>query len=402
MSRALRQLCLLSLAGITSSLTSLSGCSTTDGSTVEGGAAKSGSSTGGTSATSSSGGGPSFGGALVFGNAGSETDPQPGVGGDGSTDCEGDFAGTQLKPVRLAFAFDVSGSMGKLDYPYHDPELKWRPVVAATRAFFEDDASAGISASLSFFPAEDDKCDAATYEQPDVAMTALPSPAFGEAITAIDPMTSDDWRGGTPTLAVVQGTTEYLLGLIAAEPEAAHALVLVTDGYPNGCDDDDIASVVDEVAMTAGSFPTYVIGVKNPAGGPDTVSDLNDLAVAGGTEAALFIDTGDPDKTALDLSAAIEGIRERSVSCDAPIPAAPGGKAFREDLVNVAMTVDGVTSKLGYDKDCEGEQAWRFEYNTEMVPTKIVLCPSTCEAVQQTPGVELSVEFGCMRRQVVK
>jgi hypothetical protein len=100
----------------------------------------------------------------------------------GDPSCEATATGeARLEPVRLAFAFDVSGSMGKLDYPYHDPTLKWEPVVAATKAFFTDPASTGISASLTFFPIdadESERCDANSYDTPDVPMTALPSTAF--------------------------------------------------------------------------------------------------------------------------------------------------------------------------------------------------------------------------------
>ena len=37
-------------------------------------------------------------------------------------------------------------------------------------------------------------------------MTALPSAEFGDAIDAIEPESSDDWRGGTPTVWVMRGT----------------------------------------------------------------------------------------------------------------------------------------------------------------------------------------------------
>lgn len=402
MTLGIRRILALSLTGATGALVLISGCGSKEGSNVEGGgavngAAASNGNTGGT--TQTNGGNRASGGTLMLDEGGAPDRPAPGAAGSGN-DCSADFAAAELQPARLAFAFDVSGSMGKLDESYHDPVLKWRPVVAATRAFFEDTASAGISASLSFFPADDDKCDDATYETPDVTMTDLPSPTFGEAIAEIDPDTTGEWRGGTPTLAVVQGTSVYLRELVQQEPDAAHALVLVTDGYPNGCDDDDIASVVAAVEDTAGEFPTYVIGVKNPPGGPDTVSDLNALALAGGTENAIFIDTGDPDQTATDLASAIARIRERSVSCSAAIPPTPGGAPFVSSRVNVSMVVEGVTSDLDYDQDCEADSAWRYDDADD--PTTIVLCPDTCQTVQATPTAELSVAFGCRTRQVVK
>jgi hypothetical protein len=386
---------LVSSLSIGSALVLGAGCSGGDGSTVSAGAADGGgaSSRGGSNGRGGSGGSlnlPQGGQA----DAGSN-------GGEGSGDCRADFAAAELKPVHLSFALDVSGSMGKLDEPYHDPVLKWRPVVSAVRSFFEDDASAGISASLTFFPAEDDKCDAASYVEPDVAMTGLPSAAFGDAITAIDPDEGADWRGGTPTLAVVSGSFEYLDSLVETVPDAAHALVLVTDGYPQGCDDedDDIASVVSAIEAARSRFPTYVIGVKNPTGGPDTVSDLDSLAVAGGTDAAIFIDTGDPAKTSSALAEAIARIRERSVTCEALIPPTPGGRPFDPNRVNVNMELDGQPSQLGYDQDCEAA-GWR--YDDADAPKSIVLCPTTCEVVQSNATANLDVAFGCVTRPVVK
>lgn len=367
------------------------GCSSGQGSTVASGASDSGGNGAGGNV------GP-LSGTLNLPEGG-QNDPGA-SGGDGNGDCRAEFASAELKPAHLSFALDVSGSMGKLDKPYHDPELKWRPVVSAVRSFFEDEASAGISASLTFFPAADDKCDAEAYLTPDVAMTELPSSDFGDAITAIDPETASDWRGGTPTLAVVQGSFDYLDALATTVPDAAYALVLVTDGYPQGCDDDAISSVATVIEDARARFPTYVIGVENPDGGPDTVSDLDSLAVAGGTESAIFIDTGDPEKTSGALSEAIARIRQRSVACDALIPPAPGSSAFDPNKVNVSMQLAGETSMLGYDQSCEAESGWR--YDDPDAPTSIVLCPATCEVVQKDASAKLDVEFGCVTRPVVK
>jgi hypothetical protein len=378
-----------------SALLLVSACSSSsDGATVGGGASSSGGS-----GNLGGSGNPSGNGGSAF-NLGGNGSSQSGAAGQTNSECTAEFAAAELRPVHLAFAFDVSGSMGKLDEPYHDPALKWRPVVAATRAFFEDPSSAGISASLTFFPAQDDRCDASSYVEPDVASTALPSDAFGAAIAAIDPKKSSDWRGGTPTLAVVQGNVEYLTALNESDPETLHALVLVTDGYPNGCDDDEIATVAAAIEGASSQFPTYVIGVKNPAGGPDTVTDLESLAKAGSSEPAIFIDTGDPEQTSADLKAAIARIRERSIACDAPIPPTPGGDPFDPQKVNVSMQLGAEPSQLGYDPECEAAAGWR--YDDVDAPKSIVLCPTTCQVVQQDATAKLSVAFGCDTVPVVK
>ncbi len=228
-------------------------------------------------------------------------------------------------------------------------------------------------------------------------MTPVPSEDFADAIDAVTPETSDDWRGGTPTLAVTTGTLGFSQSIVDDDPSAKYVYVLVSDGYPQGCDDDedDIAEVADRVAEVADTIPTYVIGVSNPPidGAPDTVSNLNEIAEAGGTDSAFIIETGNAEDTSAEFKAVIDSIREEAVSCQAEIPENPGGTPFDKDKVNVSFTRDGETMNLGYDPDCEGENAWRYDDEDE--PTAIVLCPETCQEIQGDSGADLSVAFGC-------
>lgn len=322
--------------------------------------------------------------------------------GGGSTTgevCATVTAEATLEVVHLVFAFDVSGSMGKGDHPWHDATLKWDPVVAATRGFFEDPASAGLLASLTAFPIDDDddeRCDAANYTKPDVEMQELPSKAFGEELAAIR---DEDWRGGTPTLAVVEGSLEYIASYRQDHP-GRYALVLVTDGYPQGCDDDSIDSVKDAVSSAAAEVPTYVIGVKNPPlvdddgnEAPDTVSNLAGVAEAGGTETPFIIATGEPEKTAGDFQLAIEKIRGVSVACNLKLPLPPDRRAFEKDSVAVGYTSGSAKTALRYDESCADATAWH--YDDVGAPTEVVLCPDTCSTVQAAPEAKLSVDFTC-------
>jgi hypothetical protein len=106
---------------------------------------------GGTTAAVGGGAGLGNGGMVASGAggqgamAGSPMVEVPSSGGSGVSGDTGDgdvcatvTATATLEPVFLAFAFDVSGSMGKGDHPWHDATLKWDPVVAATRGVFED------------------------------------------------------------------------------------------------------------------------------------------------------------------------------------------------------------------------------------------------------------------------
>jgi hypothetical protein len=299
-------------------------------------------------------------------------------------------------PVYLAFAFDVSGSMGKGDKPWHDRALKWDPVVAATRAFLEAPASTGLTASMTFFPAdggEDERCDDASYVEPGVAMTELPSAAFGEALEEIG---DEDWRGGTPTLHVMRGVIEYVDGLRAANP-GKYAAVLVTDGYPQDCDDDEISELSEIVAGVAGVLPTYVVGVSNPPldDAPDTVSDLDQIAVAGGTDHAYLIDTGDPAQTALDFRSAIDAIRGAAIACVVDIPTPPDGRSFDKESVAVRSTGAAGIDALTYDPSCAAPGAWH--YDDPASPRQIIVCDGACDTLKADATARLDVEFACER-----
>lgn len=365
----------------------------TQGSVIERGS--SGSSTlnsnavGTTTQTSSGGSGSGIGNTgLIIGGTGD------GTGGTGVEACATQTTMTELLPVYLVFGFDRSGSMGKGDEDWHDQSLKWDPVSAATKAFFADPASQGLSAALKFFPhasGEDERCDTTNYEVPDVPMTALPSSVFA---TALDVVPTEDWIGGTPTLEAMQGMLAYIDAQSVSAP-GRYAIVLVTDGYPQDCPDssiDSVATLAESVALT---IPTYVIGVANPPidGAPDTVSNLSQIAAAGGTEQAYLIDTGNPEQTAADFAGAIEAIRSAAISCDVAIPEPPADRSFDKEAVSVNYSLSsGGNTQLSYDPACSG-QTWHYDDPT--TPTRIELCPEACATVQSDSAATLSVDFAC-------
>jgi hypothetical protein len=297
-----------------------------------------------------------------------------------------------LEPVNLAFAFDVSGSMGDDDPDYgddHERALKWDPVVSATGSFFADPSSSGIHASLTFFPIDaekDARCAPESYEKPDVALAELPSPAFAVALGGVQPD-----RGGTPTLAVVSGVIASTQSLLEQHPNAKHALVLVSDGEPQSCKDNAISSIEAAVAKVKDTLPTYVIGVANPSG-DDNVKALDGIAKAGGTEHAFIVATGDPAATKTAFAKAVDSIRQTSVSCSVPLPAPPDGAEVDAGKVNVSYTA-GQKTQLIYDPDCTRADGWRYDDATH--PTSVELCTLTCESVQQSKSATLSVAFGC-------
>ena len=356
---------------------------------------ESGAATRGQSGAGSTDGGPSVSQPLIPTTptaSDAPTLPSPsGDAGPTPNACAKETARATRQPVYLEFAFDVSGSMGKGDKPWHDRALKWEPVVAATKAFFEDAKSEGFSAALTFFPADDDRCEKASYQTPDVSMQPLPSQAFGQALDAIG---EEDWRGGTPTLHVLEGVFDQIQSEQGGNP-GRYAVVLVTDGYPQDCDDDSIEAVAELVKSRAAEIPTYVIGVENPPidDAPDVTSNLTVVAEAGGTGQAYLIDTGDPTKTTDAFKGTIDAIRSAAVSCRLAIPEAPAGQSFDKQKVGVRYLSGAKETPLSYGADCKATNSWH--YDDPAAPRELVLCPDTCKALQNDELAELVVDFEC-------
>lgn len=353
-------------------------------------------------------------------------------------DCGSDSQSANVKPVVLLFAFDVSASMGDGSQPCYDRTLKWEPVVAAAKQFFQDPSSTGLSASMTFFPGVNPNgepnmggfgggdpalCQGDLYATPDVPVTTLPSPAFATALDAVTPAADAAWRLGTPTGPALEGTLTQIEALKAANPNNKYVIVLVTDGAPALCDTQtdsiqNVASIAQRAAMD--DIPTYVIGVDNPAtmtadagtgmqpvpgggggGGfgnqcAPLANNLDALAQGGGTE-ALIIDTGNPSQTAMDFKAVIDSIRDENLNCEVDIPDPGGNRVFDKDKVNVSF-VDAamVQHDLVYDQTCTNPEAWRYD-NADS-PTSIQLCDNTCALVQADFMAQLNVAFGCETR----
>jgi hypothetical protein len=307
--------------------------------------------------------------------------------------CASSNAEAGLLPVYLAFAFDVSGSMGLLDEPYHDPKLKWDPVVAATKAFFTSPSSTGLAASMTFFPSVEPKCDDLSYLLPNVPFTPLPSTEFGRVL---DEYRQQRFRGSTPTIHVMRGILAYVQAQREVNP-GRYVIVMVTDGIPQGCAsaENNIPSVVSLVKseFIPKDLPVYVVGVKNPPSGPDSLKNLGDIAVAGGTQKAYIIDTGDPAKTTADLKETIEKIRGYSISCDLKIPAPQGGYVFDKQKVAVSYNRKGTVTQLTYDATCQNSNGWQYDNPAD--PKQIKLCTEVCKAIQDDSTTKINIEFTC-------
>jgi uncharacterized protein YegL len=275
-------------------------------------------------------------------------------------------------PVNLVFQFDRSGSMSQ--------SSKWTACAQGLQAFFSDPKSAGLNASLSFFP-QGTSCGVGNFTTPAVTSRALPDAvAFQTAIAATGP------NGGTPTLPAEQGAIAYAQQLAQQNVGTKTAIVLVTDGEPNDCSS-SATSVAAAAATVATTIPTYVVGVGN-------VANLNAIAVGGGTKQATIVNTNNATQTAQDFQKVLEAIRGLTLACEYAIPPAPAGQTFAKDNVNVVFTpTNSGPSTLSYNADCTGGTGWH--YDNAAAPTKIMLCANSCSDVQADKSGKVDIVFGC-------
>ena len=341
----------------------------------KGGAGANGSSNG---TTFGSGSDPNVNGA----NANDNGSTPGNVGNvDPKSACATSNAGAALAPISLVFMIDRSGSMAK-EGTTSTIDVRWNPVKGGLSTFFGDPKSANISASIAFFPIGGDSpsCTSSDYKSAVVGMTALPnSSAFSNAF-------SQGPAGKTPTEPALQGALDAARDVKAQGKNVA--VVLATDGEPNGCSSD--ANGVEAIAAAGvkEGIKTYVIGV-----GPST-GNLNGFADKGGTGSAIMIATNNSAQVSADLIKAIGTITSSLLGCNYGLPAPPTGQTLDVNAVNVNYTpAGGAETTLAYSADCANSAGWH--YDSTSAPKEVVLCTDSCNTAKASVGAKLDIIFGC-------
>ena len=118
------------------------------------------------------------------------------------------------------------------------------------------------------------------------------------------------------------------------------------------------------------------------------------IAQTGG--AAGVICTGDWSQVFNDITRAV--ISGAQITCDLAIPTPPMGQTLDPSRVNVRYLRGGATPgetilRVDSAAACGPSGGWHYDDN--VAPTRILLCPATCTAVQGDPMAGIQVEFGC-------
>jgi hypothetical protein len=228
-------------------------------------------------------------------------------------------------------------------------------------------------------------CNASDYANLEVAVGTLP--AVASAVTMSLP--NHGPRGLTPTAPALQGAIDAASLYAMANPEHQVAVVLATDGVPTECDPQAIPDIAAIAAAAANATPpilTFVIGIGNVAG-------MNEIAIAGGTNQAYVINVGNAGEQFLQ---ALNDIRGSLLACEFDIPVPTMGDVDF-DLVNVQLTPDGgmteTIPQVSSAQECTDAGGWY--YDDPSAPTRIIVCPKTCDRVKALNNAAIKIVLGC-------
>jgi hypothetical protein len=372
------------------------------------------SSDGGSQGSGASGGlslGGSQGKAGSFGAGGASAGLLEGVDGSGPSssgsvvpvlpgaECAGQVFEGESLPLELLIMMDRSISMGDSEPESLLPGggTKWDAVRVGFQDFFALPQVQSLSAGIDFF--SQGSCDPVDYSTPEVGIAPITSSA-AEIMDAYDQHQPGD---NTPIGPALEGALMHAYDWKQGRG-AQVAVVLVTDGVPNGCGTttmdprggaDGIAPIAAQYASGAPPIPTYVLGIQGiEVSATDFAYVVTTIAQAGGTEAVIVEAT---DDLAAEFAAGLEGIRESAAPpCSYSIPLPPTGEQLDLSLVNVVLVpqtsgAEPILNVAGPD-DC---QYGGWYYDPPGSPESIELCPNTCDVVSTLNGAGFQVLFGC-------
>lgn len=342
----------------------------------------------------------------------------------GTSTCTGDVCactGFELEqetvggPLDIYFIFDRTASMGEdCDYePGGSPPVESKACFA-TYALpdYLVSVEPSVDTRLAYqVMSYDDGCDGTPYATPMVDLTQLPLPVDHEIVAAIS---NETFEGGSGTQ--IEGA---LIGISqftedARTPGREMIGVLMTDGDPNGCNEDIdyLAGLISDHLASTG-IRTFIIGMDGA-----TESNLEQLAIAGGAEPhddfcgsltspCHYWNVGDGSGDA--IASALTAIAGQA----APFPCEyalsdiqpPDGSTLDLSTLNVQLTQDGastVIANVAAEEDCPADEpAWY--YDDIAAPTALLLCENACDLVTAAEeGATMNIVGGCDETVVLK
>jgi hypothetical protein len=210
-------------------------------------------------------------------------------------------------------------------------------------------------------------------------------------------------QGNTPTSAALQGAIDEAQSFSTANPTHTVAVVLATDGIPDECTPNTVAGVAQIAASGVTGVPpvkTFVIGVFTPNDIASGTSAVNQIATSGATGQAFVISTTSQN-VEQQFVTALNSIRGASLPCDYALPQPDGGTPDFGKL-NVQYTAgSGTSATIPYVESAAAcdpiRGGWYFDADPAEggVPTKILLCSTSCGTIKGDATGRIDIVLGC-------
>ncbi|WP_394849500.1 VWA domain-containing protein [Pendulispora brunnea] len=241
----------------------------------------------------------------------------------------------------------------------------------------------------------EDSCNVPDYTKPAIDFAELP----GAAAAVQQSLSGRFPNGYTPTSAALQGLENMAKAQHEAHPEHKIVSVFVTDGLPTRCDQNMTNISAIAAAALEGGIKTYVIGVFAQSEEAQAKPNLDLIAKAGGSDTAFIINT-DQSNASQALLQALSTIRGNSLPCEFVLPTPEAGVADYSK-VNVKSTsgagTEQIVPNVPNEAACATAPGWFYDAdpNAGQTPSKVKLCPATCDSIKTDTGAVIDILQGC-------
>jgi hypothetical protein len=285
---------------------------------------------------------------------------------------------------------DQSASMGG---PLADGgSTWWSALQSAVTTFVTDPKSAGMTVGIQYFPLNGPapaSCDA-PYATPDIELGVLP----GNAAALVSSVQAHQPTAFRPTGPALKGAVDHMKAWASTHPGHALVVVLVTSGFANECDSQqvaDLAAIAKSGFETIPTVRTFVVGLNLGTAG----ALLNEVAAAGGSGTPYLIDGSD---VSTPMDEALLGPTGLQLACTFDVPRMEDGSAPDPKLIQLLFTPrktqisEEIPRLVGGAAACASHDDRGWYFDSETSPKQIMLCPGTCRA--EVTGL-VDVVYGC-------
>lgn len=315
-----------------------------------------------------------------------------GYTGDGEIDPDSSCATTTLQaeriPLDMYFMVDTSGSMD-------GPKLALLKSGLTSFLGASDSADLGVAGQRFPIGGLNETCEPSDYAAPAVPWAILPDGALAGWIDGLSA------EGYTPSVPALQGAVDACKARMGAEPGRKCAVVFVSDGEPEGnCPPASISAEgpLGDIAADAyaNDIPVFAVSFYGISSVGQKI--LITIAQEGGTQVPFAIKEGSVED---DFVEALAEARGTALGCEYVMPTTDEG-TVNPNLVRVAYTPGGATEdqtipRKTTEGECGGSGGWFYDDND--APTKLVMCPATCDVMRSDSTGKVDILLGCSSNQ---